>query len=161
MSNLFATLQTSASALGVFQAALSVSANNVANASTPGYVRQTQGIKALPFDSGSGSQGGVAATQVESARDIYAERAVQLQVTLLGTSQQQVATLSPIQSSFDITGTTGIPGALNKLYSAFSTWGTTPNDRYRAARCPDSGARRVPGVSTAKHRPRPGGRRRG
>lgn len=128
MTNLFATLQTSASALGVFQAALSVSANNVANASTPGYVRQTQGLQALPFDSGSGSQGGVAATQMESARDIYAERAVQLQVTLLGTSQQQVATLSPIQSSFDITGTNGIPGALNNLYSAFSTWGATPND---------------------------------
>jgi flagellar hook-associated protein 1 FlgK len=128
MSDLFSALQSSANALGVFQAALSVSANNVANASTPGYVRQTQGLQALPFDPGSGCQGGVAATQVDSARDVYAERAVQLQVTALGTSQQQVATLSPIQSSFDITGTTGIPGALNKLYSAFSAWGTAPND---------------------------------
>ena len=128
MSNLFAALQTSANALGVFQAALSVTANNVANASTPGYVTQTQGLEALPFDSRSGSEGGVVATQVESARDIYAERAVQQQVTSLGTSQQLVSTLTPLQGTFDITGTTGIPGALNSLYSAFSTWGTNPND---------------------------------
>lgn len=128
MSNLFATLQTSANALGVFQAALTVTANNVANASTPGYVRQTQGIQPLPLNPSLGLPGGVAATKVESARDVYGERAVQVQVTSLGTSQQQVVTLSPLQGSFDITGTTGIPGALNKLYSAFSAWSTTPND---------------------------------
>ena len=123
MSNLFATLRTSASALGVFQAALTVTSNNVANASTPGFVRQTQGLQALAFDPSIGRLGGVAATRVESARDVYAERAVQQQVTALGTSQQLAATLVPVQGSFDITGATGIPGALNKLYSAFSTWG--------------------------------------
>src|SRR5450432_457275 len=128
MSNLLAMLQSSANSLGVFQNALSVSANNVGNASTPGFVRQVQGLQALPFDSIVGLPGGVAATAVESARDIYAERAVQLQVTSLGTAQQQVATLSPLQHSFDITGTTGIPGALNDLYSAFSAWSTSPND---------------------------------
>ena len=128
MTNLFATLQTSANALGVFQTALNVTANNVANASTPGYVTQTQGVQALPFDPSVGLVGGVSSTQVESARDVYAERAVQVQQTALGTSQQQVATLSPLQGNFDITGTTGIPGALNKLYSAFSAWGTAPND---------------------------------
>ena len=128
MATLFAALQSSASALGVFQAALNVTSNNVANASTPGFVRQTQGLEALAFDPSLGSLGGVAATQVESARDSYAERAVQLQSTSLGTWQQQAATLSPIEGSFDITGATGIPGALNKLYSAFLAWSSTPND---------------------------------
>lgn len=128
MSNLFSALQTSASALGVFQKALSVTANNVANASTPGYVTQTLGLEALPLDLNSGLSGGVRATQVESARDVYAERAVQAQSTALGTAETLAATLTPLQSSFDITGTTGIPGALNKLYSAFSAWGSTPTD---------------------------------
>ncbi len=128
MSNLFSALQSSSSALAVFQSALSISANNVANASTPGYVRQSLGLQALPLNLGSGLTGGVAATQVESARDIYAERAVQAQVTSLGTAQQLATTLSPLQTSFDITGENGIPGALNKLYSACSTWSTTPND---------------------------------
>ena len=128
MSNLFVALQTSANALSVFQNALSVTANNVANASTPGYVTQTLGLKALPFDLNSGLSGGVGATQVESARDVYAERAVQVQSTGLGTAEQMAAILTPLQSSFDITGTTGIPGALNKLYSAFSAWGSTPTD---------------------------------
>lgn len=128
MSTLFAALHSSAAALGVFQSALTVSANNVANASTPGYVKQTQGLQALPFNPGLGSPGGVAATRVESARNVYAERAVQLQGTSLGTSQQLAATLQPLQSSFDITGTAGIPGALNNLFSAFSTWSDAPND---------------------------------
>lgn len=128
MSNLLAALQSSANALSVFQNALTVSANNVANASTPGYVTQTQGLQALPFESDSGLTGGVAATQVESARDVYAEAAVQRQTTALGTWEQQVATLSPLQSNFDITGTAGIPGALNQLYSACSTWAASPND---------------------------------
>lgn len=128
MSNLFGVLQTSANALGIFQNALNVTANNVANASTPGYVRQTQGLQSLPFSPSLGLPGGVTSTQVESARDIYAERAVQLQVTSLGTAQQQAATLSPLQNNFDITGATGVPGSLNGLYSAFSTWSTTPND---------------------------------
>jgi len=128
MSTLFAALQSSASALSVFQAALNVTSNNVSNASTPGYARQNQGLQALLFDSSLGSVGGVAATRVESARDIYAERAVQLQSTSLGTSQQKLAVLWPVQGSFDITGASGIPGTLNQLYSAFSTWATTPKD---------------------------------
>jgi len=128
MSNLFAALQTSASALSVFQNALSVTANNVANASTPGYVTQTLGLYALPSDLNSGLSGGVGAAQVESARDVYAERAVQVQSTALGTAEQMAATLTPLQSGFDITGATGISGALNSLYSAFATWGSTPTD---------------------------------
>jgi len=128
MSNLFAVLQTSVAALDVFRDALNVTSNNVTNASTPGYVKQTLGLQALPFNTNLGLVGGVAATEVESARDVYAERAVQVQTTSLGTAQQLVTTLSPLQNGFDITGKSGIPGALNSLYSAFSGWGTTPND---------------------------------
>ena len=50
MSTLFAALQSSANALKVFESALNVTSNNVANASTPGYARQSQGLQALPFD---------------------------------------------------------------------------------------------------------------
>jgi flagellar hook-associated protein 1 FlgK len=128
MSNLFSALQSSAAALGVFQNALNVSANNVANASTPGYVTQTLGLQALPMDLSSGLSGGVSPTRIESARDIYAERAVQNQSTALGTAEEMAAFLTPLQSAFDTTGTTGIAGALNKLYSAFSAWGSTPTD---------------------------------
>jgi flagellar hook-associated protein 1 FlgK len=128
MPDLFSALQTSASALRVFQNALSVTSNNVANASTPGYVEQNLSLQALPFDLNSGLSGGVGGSQVDSARDVYAERAVQTQSSALGTAEQMAATLTPLQSSFDITGTTGIPGALNKLYTAFSAWGSTPTD---------------------------------
>jgi flagellar hook-associated protein 1 FlgK len=36
--------------------------------------------------------------------------------------------LSPLQSGFDVTGEAGIPGALNDLYTAFSTWSSSATD---------------------------------
>ncbi|MEI9973623.1 MAG: methyltransferase domain-containing protein [Ignavibacteriota bacterium] len=48
MSNLLSALDASANALGVFQNALSVSSNNIANSSTPGYVKQIAQLEALP-----------------------------------------------------------------------------------------------------------------
>lgn len=128
MSNLFSALQSSADALSVFQSALSVSQNNIANVSTPGYVKQTQMLEALPFSSSGGASGGVAAGPVESARDTYAEQTVQTAVTSLGTWEQQLGVLQPLQSSFDITGSSGIPGALNQLFQAASGWAAAPND---------------------------------
>jgi flagellar hook-associated protein 1 len=128
MSNLFAALRMSADALNIFQQALTVSQNNVVNASTPGYVRQTQGLGALPFDPNHGIQGGVTTTQVQSARDVYAEQAVQRQATSLGAWEQQVTMLSPLENSFDTTGGSGIPGAFNQLIQSFATWSATPND---------------------------------
>ena len=128
MDTLFSALRSSADALNVFQRALTVSQNNVVNASTPGYVKQIQDLQALPFDPGQGLAGGVAAGPVESARDLFAEQSVQQQVSSLGTWEEQVNTLTPLQGSFDITGQNGIPGALNQLYQSFSAWSNSPND---------------------------------
>jgi flagellar hook-associated protein 1 len=126
--SLFAALRSSANALSVFERQLTVSSNNVANASTSGYVRQSLNLQALPFDPQQGLIGGVGASQVISARDVYAEQNVESATTALGNWQQQVATLSPLQESFDVTGESGIPAALNKLYQSFAAWGTTPGD---------------------------------
>jgi flagellar hook-associated protein 1 len=128
MSNLLAAMDGAANALSVFQNALSVTQNNIANSSTPGYVEQTPSFEALPFDSVGGASGGVASGPVTNSRDIYAESAVQQAQTTLGTWEQQVNTLQGLQTSFDITGTTGIPGALNTLFSAFSSWSASPGD---------------------------------
>ncbi|HZY74595.1 MAG TPA: flagellar hook-associated protein FlgK [Edaphobacter sp.] len=128
MSNLFAALRGSADALSIFERQLSVAQNNVANASTPGYVRQRLSLQARPFDPNGGIEGGVTTGPLESARDIYAEAAVQRELTSSGKWQQQVDTLTSLQTNFDLTGEGGIPGALNQLYESFSSWGVTPND---------------------------------
>jgi flagellar hook-associated protein 1 len=128
MASLFSALSVSANSLQVLQNSLAVSENNIANASTPGYVEQTQTVDAMPLDISTGSVGGVASGPIVSARDIYSEQAVQSAQTALGTWNQQVSTLQPLQSSFDLTGTSGIPGALNQLFQSFSTWSANPTD---------------------------------
>ena len=50
--------------------------NNVANASTPGYVTQTLSLSADSFDPSGQLWGGVTASGTQSARDTYAEQAV-------------------------------------------------------------------------------------
>jgi flagellar hook-associated protein 1 len=128
MSNLLATLGVAASALDAFSQVLQVTQNNVANASTPGYARQTQTLDAMPFDVTFGDTGGVKAGIVESSRDEYAETAVRQQNTLLGAASQNVSSLTSLQTIFDISGNTGIPYALNNLLQSFSAWGQSPND---------------------------------
>ena len=128
MASLFSALSISANSLQVLQNSLAVSENNIANASTPGYVEQTQTVEAMPLDLGQGSVGGVASGPIVSARDVYSEQAVQSAQTALGTWNQQVSTLQPLQNSFDLTGTSGIPGALNQLFQSFSTWSANPTD---------------------------------
>ena len=128
MSNLISALDSSADALSVFENALSVSSNNIANSSTPGYVEQTAQLDALPFDNATGVGGGVASGPVQSARDTYAEEAVQSATTNQGTWQQLVSTLQPVQSTFDVDGQSGIPAALSQFYQAASTWSTNTSD---------------------------------
>ena len=47
------------SALDAFQYALNVTQNNIDNASTPGYAKQTVDLQADPFDPAVGLGGGV------------------------------------------------------------------------------------------------------
>jgi flagellar hook-associated protein 1 len=128
VSNLLSTLLSSASSLKAFDQVLEVTQNNVANASTPGFVKQRQALEAMRFDPTMGMGGGVRAGDVESARDEYADQAVRRQNTLLGQAQQDVNGLTSIQSLFDISGTAGISQGLNALFQSFSAWAQSPND---------------------------------
>ncbi len=113
-------------ALDVFVQALDVVQNNVANASTPDYARQTATMEPLPFNLSQGDTGGVQSGQIESARDEYAEQAVQQQSTLLGQAQQDVSSLSAMQTQLSIAGSSGLSTAFSNLFDAFSAWGQTP-----------------------------------
>src|SRR5690349_20576924 len=104
MSNLLATLGSTAGALQAYDQVLQVTQNNVANASTPGYAKQRLLLEAMPFDISNGASGGVRAGQIQSARDQYAEQAVRRQNTLLGEAQQNVASLTTLESTLDISG---------------------------------------------------------
>ena len=59
MPTLLGMLGTSGNALDIYQQALSVVQNNVNNASTPGYAKQTLNLEAQPLDVADGLAGGV------------------------------------------------------------------------------------------------------
>src|SRR5215475_2833393 len=128
MSNLLASLSVSAGALNAFDQALETTQNNVANAQTPGYAAQTQTFDSLSFDPSIGEVGGVRAGAGVSARDEFAEQNVHNQNMALGAATQNVNSLTSLQNLFDISGTSGIPSALNGLFQSFSNWSESPND---------------------------------
>ncbi|HLK66985.1 MAG TPA: flagellar hook-associated protein FlgK [Bryobacteraceae bacterium] len=128
MANILSTLLNSSTALAAYQQALAVTQNNVSNASTPGFAKQTLQLEAMPMDLALGSSGGVRAGAVESSRDQFAEQEVRRQTVAQGEAQQDVNSLTAIQSQFDVTGTSGIASALNNLFQSFSAWGQSPTD---------------------------------
>ncbi|MDQ6705838.1 MAG: flagellar hook-associated protein FlgK, partial [Acidobacteriota bacterium] len=128
MSSLFASLGASTGALAAFERVLDVTQNNVSNASTPGYAAQLATLQAQSFDPNHGLPGGVASVEITSTRDQYADQSVRGQVTSLGYAQQQTTSLTGIQSNFDISGQSGIPGALSGLLQSFSALSISPND---------------------------------
>src|ERR1700704_1439092 len=128
MGNLFTSLLSSANGLRAYEQALAVTQNNVTNASTPGFVKQTQNLEALPFDVTVGLPGGVRAGPVVSSRDGYAERAVRDQQTSFGFSSQKTTNLRPLETSFSLSGTSGIAPSISNLFQSFSRLSVNPND---------------------------------
>ncbi|MGD0297147.1 MAG: flagellar hook-associated protein FlgK [Bryobacteraceae bacterium] len=127
MGNLFAAITNTATALKAFEDGLTVVSSNVANANTPGYVEQTQTFVAQPLDLSEGLVGGVQAGPMQNSRDQYAEESVQQQQTALGFYTQKVADLTPVQSYFSLSSTSGVAPAMDALFSSFSQLSVNPN----------------------------------
>ena len=127
MGNFFTTLNTAGQALDAFQRAIDVTQGNVTNANTPGYVKQVAVLRSLDAGTGGSQVGGVL-EQTQDTRSQYAETAVQQQVSLLGEYQQLQASLTPLQTAFDVSSSSAIPSALNQLFQSFSNWSAQPND---------------------------------
>src|SRR5581483_4147837 len=106
---------------------LQVTQNNVANASTPGFAKQSLQLVAVQMDLLAASSGGVTTGQLQSARNEFAEQSVRRQSTLFGREQQLATNLTSLESAFDVTGRTGIPAALNAFFQSVSAWGQSPD----------------------------------
>ncbi len=128
MGNLFTSLINSAGAIQVYGRQLATIQNNIANANTPGYVRQTQTLEALPMDLAAGLPGGVAAGPLVSSRSEYAEQSVRSQFSQLGLAEQKSSDLSRISPLFDLTSDSGVSGSIGKFFQSFSQLSVRPND---------------------------------
>ena len=126
MANLLASLSSLSSGLRAFEQSLGASQNNVGNASTPGYARQSAIMTALQFDGEGGLVGGVASGGLKSARDRFAELAVERQTANLGQFQESAALLNALNQILDVTGDSSVPAGFNKLLQSFSAWSVAP-----------------------------------
>ena len=125
---LFSALNSSAGALDAYQRVLDAIQSNVANASTPGYARQTIPLESLPMNASGTLPGGVTTGEMQSARDQYAEQNVRQQFSTLGTLEQSSQSLSNLELNFNVSSDSGVPGAVNQLLQNFSSWSVTPGD---------------------------------
>jgi len=128
MATLTTALYNSAQALRVIGQSLAVTQNNVTNAQTPGWARQVQTVEARPLDIAEGLPGGTYAGPLVSTRDTWAEASVRQQQSALSFSQQTVSDLNYLQPLFDLTGASGVSGAINNLFKSFSQLSINPND---------------------------------
>ncbi len=124
MSDVFSI---SISALQAFQTAIQVTSNNIANANTPGYAKETALLtSAVPQTNGSASIG--AGVNVAGISRAYS----QLAADQLNGSQSTLSQLNSLQSYTNqidnIVGTTagGLSTALQSYYNAWSTVANTP-----------------------------------
>ncbi len=126
MGGLFTSLNTATTALDALTQALGVAQDNIANASTPGYVSQNVSINAID-PSGSGSSSGDLVT-VSSTGNAFTDAVVRSATSQASQDQTEASQLSPINQLFDITGTSGILAALQQFSTAFSNLAVTPGD---------------------------------
>jgi flagellar hook-associated protein 1 FlgK len=127
-SNLTTSFINAAGALTAYTQALQVTENNVVNANTPGYAKQSVSLEAMPFDLVTGMPGGVALGPSQSSRSQYAEQGVRTQQSSTGFDQQKVADISTTQNFFSTSDTSGLGPAISNLFSSFSQLSVTPND---------------------------------
>jgi flagellar hook-associated protein 1 FlgK len=117
----------SVTALQAFQQAINVTSNNVANASTPGYDRESINLtEAIPQSNGAATVGaGVAVSGINRAFS-------QAAANQLNTSQSTLGQLNALQSYTNqidnLFGTTigGLSTALQNFYNAFSNVANNP-----------------------------------
>ena len=127
MGNLLGSILATASSMRAFSQGLNVVQNNVANANTPGFVKQTQDFRANTFDVTRGLTGGVSLGPLLNSRNEFAEQSVRKQQSASAEADQRAGDLSQLEPIFDLSSTSGISGTLGKLFDSFSQLSVAPN----------------------------------
>ena len=128
MGSLNATLLGAANALDVFQYALNISQNNIDNASTPGYAKQSASLESDAFDPSTGLTGGVSQGPMVDARDLLAERDVWEQSAAQGDANARNEALTLVQNALPVSDGSGISAAMSTFFNDVSAWSVSPQD---------------------------------
>ncbi|ADW70899.1 flagellar hook-associated protein FlgK [Granulicella tundricola] len=129
MISLMSTLNTASEALMAQEAEISVTNNNIANASTAGYTRETVSLQeAAPTSQGALSVGnGVEVAGITSVRNELLTSRIQQQTSEQGSSDAQVTALTQIQTLFPSTGTS-LASSLSGFFTSLSALSSNPTD---------------------------------
>lgn len=128
MGNLLATLHSSAWNLRAFDQALTVVQNNVSNADTPGYVKQSLVFEGLRFQPDQGDTGGVKAGPLRSSRDEYAEQAVRDGEQRSNYATETANQLARLEVTLPVGEQAALPKAMTNFFAAASQLSVSPND---------------------------------
>jgi len=129
MGSLFTAISTAADSMRTVQRAIDITGNNVLNAKTPGFAKQSLTLIPRELNSEGGLPGGLAAGPQVSYRAESYEAAVQDAAHQQGRYSAKTQLLSQIEPIFDVSGGTGVGAAIDKLFEGFSLLSVTPNDQ--------------------------------
>jgi flagellar hook-associated protein 1 FlgK len=118
------------SALQASQGAEAVTANNVANANTPGYSRQVAELAPMPPETIGNVQygAGVELTGVRSITDTLITNQIQQQQQQNGQAAAFQGAMQPVQQMFAETQGTGLEGDIGNFFNSLQQLETQPTD---------------------------------
>jgi flagellar hook-associated protein 1 len=132
-------LQTALSGLEAAQAAIDTAGQNIANASTPGYSRQTVNltersaltIPALSSVTGDGAHlgTGVDITSITRIRNQFLDSQYRAQNTTENGNSTSSTILSQVQSGLNEPSADGLSGTLDQFFRDWNTLASTPGDQ--------------------------------
>src|SRR5208283_911341 len=126
MSSLFGTMSVALQSLLVQQGALEVTANNIANANTPGYSREVPVLEeSPPILSGNTMIGtGVTLKSVQSVRDNILDLRIDQETTQQSSPNSYVDSMNQVQALFNETQGTGLQTYLSNFFNSFQSLAT-------------------------------------
>lgn len=128
--SLGAGLAIALSALQADQGAEAVTANNIANANTPGYSRQVAELEPMPPETVGNVQygSGVELAGVQSITDQLVTNQIQQQQQSNGRAAAFQGAMQPVEQLFNATQGTGLGADLDKFFSSLQQLEAQPTD---------------------------------
>ena len=137
MSSPFFGLNIGASALRTAQTLVDVTNQNIANANTPGFSRQSAVITAsspypIPVFSSAGTPGqlgtGVQVTEINRARNTFVDFQMRNQLNTQGQVDAHRDALTQVEAVVNEPSTTGLSSTMTKYWAAWNEVANSPSD---------------------------------
>ncbi|MCK5077440.1 MAG: flagellar hook-associated protein FlgK, partial [Calditrichia bacterium] len=128
MGGIFQSLEIARKALWTSQAALNITANNIANINTPGYSRQRAELSSSsPIDFGFGPIGtGVLINSITRSRSALLDGNLRVSYTRSGYAQTEETMLTQLDSILREPGEGGLANIMNEFFNEWSNAANNP-----------------------------------